>query len=385
MSETLKLTGIAKDEASLSKSIFHLHAKPPVVDKGQLYMVMREFSGITLFDLMKKRSKNSLYISTDHCLQISINIMKALKSLHKQRVIHQDIKPENIIVDPISCEVNIIDVGLASRMNRLPSGGGTRSFAAPEVFTKGADAASDVYSLGLVLRLLWGGTFDEKVIEKIISRRLVMDESCVFNSECLKSSGLTKPHQKSMVTALNDLINFYPDERSLGSALYAFEEIRIQRKIKNADKVTQKAILLANTSARELENHLPDMVGTNLDQFLTDLEAIIMDAVDCLPEHPLVLEEFNAILNIALFKGAETNADMLQLLTMTIASFKDAQAALTLKLAQSDLTCDQRDDLQLVLNKYSRSHLTLDDIARITKKAQNLLNELEPAPRLVLN
>lgn len=379
---------VALREAGLSMSIFHLHAKPYVIDNNQLYMVMREFPGISLLELMSRSLEGFLVISTDQCLQISINIMKALKKLHKQGLIHQDIKPENIIVDPVSCEVNIIDFGLAAHVDYANTvNGGTLYYRAPEAFTKGASANpdSDVYSLGLVLRLMWGGYFDEADIEQIVSRRCVGDESCVFDLKCFESADLEEVHQELIVTALNDMINFCPDERYFGSAIETFELIRVERKIQHLnDEVAENAISIANLLASEIDDRLPEVVGVNLDQFLTDLKAILMEGIGCLSAHPLALDEFKAILNISLFKSAETTAEMLQLLTTTMVSFKDNQAAITLKLAQSDITCDQRDDLQLVLNKYSRSHFTLDDIARINKKAQNLLNELEPASGLVL-
>jgi hypothetical protein len=87
-----------------------------------------------------------------------------LAAVHKQKLIHCDIKPSNIIVnleDEGAVTAKIIDLGLARAINEAGSQTtistprafvGTPQFASPEQFAGlGVDIRSDLYSLGVVL------------------------------------------------------------------------------------------------------------------------------------------------------------------------------------------------------------------------------------------
>ncbi|EKX40430.1 hypothetical protein GUITHDRAFT_113459 [Guillardia theta CCMP2712] len=85
--------------------------------------------------------------------------------MHASKIIHRDIKPQNVMVDELG-RAKYIDFGLSKEeeLSRQTSASytmvGTQSWMAPEV-KKGekATAASDVYSFGLVGKyvLLFGG------------------------------------------------------------------------------------------------------------------------------------------------------------------------------------------------------------------------------------
>ena len=47
---------------------------------------------------------------------IVYNILLAMKFLHHSNVIHRDLKPANILVDPVTLDVKICDLGLARTM-----------------------------------------------------------------------------------------------------------------------------------------------------------------------------------------------------------------------------------------------------------------------------
>lgn len=87
----------------------------------------------------------------------------ALLALHRQGVLHGDLKPDNLLLDH-SGKIHLIDLGI-SRIESLDSdaGAGTPSYMAPELF-EGAPCteASEVFALGVTLhelltgRLPWG-------------------------------------------------------------------------------------------------------------------------------------------------------------------------------------------------------------------------------------
>jgi serine/threonine protein kinase len=87
--------------------------------------------------------------------EIGMQAADALQYAHKQGVLHRDVKPANLILDPAG-RVWVADFGLAKLVNThaLTATGdilGTLQYLAPECLTGDADARSDVYGLGATL------------------------------------------------------------------------------------------------------------------------------------------------------------------------------------------------------------------------------------------
>ena len=91
-------------------------------------------------------------------MRIITQIAEALHFAHGRRVIHRDVKPDNILLAPDG-RAKLTDLGLAkdfdseTHLTRPSTGLGTPNFMAPEQFSdaKHADAQCDVYSLGATL------------------------------------------------------------------------------------------------------------------------------------------------------------------------------------------------------------------------------------------
>ena len=88
--------------------------------------------------------------------RVSEQIITAIAYVHRMNIIHNDIKPENILVSKANGDVKLIDFGLSDSdafyLNKHL--GGTPRYASPELLAQAndIDTRSDIYSLGMVLR-----------------------------------------------------------------------------------------------------------------------------------------------------------------------------------------------------------------------------------------
>jgi eukaryotic-like serine/threonine-protein kinase len=135
-------------------AILHDYA---VADDGNAWLVLEWIDGVPLREALRRNGPPPLTLS----LEIARQTCEALAYLHRQRIVHRDVSPGNLMLAreegrPL---VKLIDLGLAKALegtgDGLTTGGlfvGKLRYAAPEQFgTDSVDARSDLYSLGVVL------------------------------------------------------------------------------------------------------------------------------------------------------------------------------------------------------------------------------------------
>jgi serine/threonine protein kinase len=152
--------------------------KPEIFEpnKSLLLHIQMEFCLMTLRDVMNKLNNElnqyrsevmtplGYYISS----QLFEEILESVDYLHKQKVIHRDLKPNNILItDGMNGRfVKIADFGLATIHEffgqSLTKYKETIIYAAPEVVrTRNYDMKADIYSLGLILQELFNIDINE--------------------------------------------------------------------------------------------------------------------------------------------------------------------------------------------------------------------------------
>jgi serine/threonine-protein kinase len=134
-----------------------------VFDQGKdgdvAYLVMEYVPGRTLRDLMRDEAP----MPPLRALGLVEQVLVALSAAHTAKIIHRDVKPENVLITPDG-DVKVADFGLARAVSAATTatGGtliGTVSYLAPEiVLHEGADARSDVYAVGAMLYEMLTGT-----------------------------------------------------------------------------------------------------------------------------------------------------------------------------------------------------------------------------------
>lgn len=144
-----------------------------------LYYLTEFVPGPTLAQLLRERTR----LAVVDAQNIIVQVISGLRAFHRRDVLHQDIKPENIIYSDTG--VKIIDFGsclvsgLGEIKTRIPREKllGTRDYCAPEYLLNGpVSPRSDQFSLGVLLyqlltgKLPFGEQYHKCVEEKDFAR-----------------------------------------------------------------------------------------------------------------------------------------------------------------------------------------------------------------------
>jgi serine/threonine protein phosphatase PrpC len=125
----------------------------------RLYTVMPLYVG----ELLETRLTRRPSVSLEEGRNIAIRLARAVATLHRDGIIHRDIKPDNVILERDG-SLELIDLGAVripgledSRPEEIP---GTRAYVAPEMFAgEAGNEATDIYALGVTLFRMYTGAF----------------------------------------------------------------------------------------------------------------------------------------------------------------------------------------------------------------------------------
>jgi eukaryotic-like serine/threonine-protein kinase len=121
-------------------------------DEGRPYIVLEYVEGETL----KERLRRVGRLPMDEAIAYAIEIARALGCAHAHHIVHRDVKPQNVLIDPEG-SAKVTDFGIARTLDQegLTADGrvlGTTDYVSPEqALGHDVNGQSDIYSLGVVL------------------------------------------------------------------------------------------------------------------------------------------------------------------------------------------------------------------------------------------
>ena len=132
------------------------------IEQSRSFMVLEDFGGRSLNELNLAGS-----LSIPEFLELAIKLTEAVSQLHQHHIIHKDINPANIVLNPQTGQVKLIDLGLSSVFShenpafRHPNAlEGTLAYLSPEQtgrMNRTVDYRTDFYSLGVTFYELLTG------------------------------------------------------------------------------------------------------------------------------------------------------------------------------------------------------------------------------------
>jgi len=128
--------------------------------KNSICIILEDFGAISLSELLSIKK-----LDLNEKVSIAVNIADAVWNIHKQGVIHKDINPYNIVINPETNELKVIDFGISTdlkseKLQYLSKLEGTCLYIPPEQtgkINRIIDQRSDLYSVGVTLYELFTG------------------------------------------------------------------------------------------------------------------------------------------------------------------------------------------------------------------------------------
>ena len=157
---------------------------------NSMAIVMEDFGGETLRSVISESN-----ISIENKLKIAQQVCEILGEIHRRGIVHKDINPNNILINPATEEIKIIDFGNASllsyeeRQLKNPDHlEGTLAYIAPEQtgrMNRPVDYRSDYYSLGITLYelLLGKRPFEANDSMELVHMQMAVVPPSIFSQD----------------------------------------------------------------------------------------------------------------------------------------------------------------------------------------------------------
>lgn len=172
------------------------------LEDKSLALVMSYVPGPTLEKIVEKNGG----LDPEHVAWIAERTLNILMYLHFNGVIHGDVKPQNIIIQPEEHQIVLVDYGLSlTRPTKDTSNKGYTPYFAPPEQENGAGTLipeSDLFGLGMVMIHALGGDIERRKVPASVP-----DKLCNFIKRLIVYDVLSRPHwqKENLFETIRDL------------------------------------------------------------------------------------------------------------------------------------------------------------------------------------
>ena len=235
------------------------------------YLILEFCEGGNLYDFVYEN-----HLSEFQVIYIMFQIFSAMNYCHKMKILHRDLKPDNILIKKNQdglCRVKICDFGTSSIFKKGEKQKeiiGTLCYMAPEVLNEEYNQKCDLWSCGVIMYILltgkrpFFGRDDDQIIEKILFDKYNSDLLKKYNkyTKDLLSKLLEKDPEKriSAEEALNHKVFYLNKTKEILNEI--FDEKILFKFIENLKHYKSNSILRETTLAYLVHNY-PDLDEVN--------------------------------------------------------------------------------------------------------------------------
>lgn len=198
------------------------------------YIIMDYVDGFALSDVLKLSREKKTKMPLDEVMRVTIQVARALDTIHRESFVHRDIKPSNVLIDRQTGKAFLTDLGITSAQGTKIEGAGTIAYMAPEQSeTWTADQRSDIYAYGILL------------YEMLTGQRPFNVKSGLYGSQA--EADMLRKHKEAPVPNVTDLRPDLPR---------AINKIIVKAMAKNPDDRYQSVIEFAQDAHKALQSKL---------------------------------------------------------------------------------------------------------------------------------
>ena len=206
-----------RDEGEIVAVLSHPNIVP-IFEMGEaddcFYQIMQLVNGTDLRTVLRQLSRHPVpykrIMPLNDAIDLILQILDALGYAHEEGVVHQDVKPANILIEERSKRPMVADFGIARALyGEYKSEGlvvGTPIYMAPEqVMGEVTDGRADIYSVGVMLFEMVAGTLPirpEEKSEQILKRKKDAPDTFFVKKPSEVSSNINKELEHIILKAI---------------------------------------------------------------------------------------------------------------------------------------------------------------------------------------
>lgn len=194
-------------------------------ENGTLYIIREFLEDMTLTEFVKKHKE----IEIDYARHIAVSLIKIMDPVHKVSIVNGNIKPDNIVIDPIGC-VKLTNFGYYGGLSRLLPVPINEGYSPVEQYSRNGEITikTDIYSIAAVYYYIASGK--SPVSAKIRKQ----------TDTLVPLSMLGVPVKKNMDYAILNALNINPKNRT-ESCRALFNEFKNPDTVRHWERVREKS------------------------------------------------------------------------------------------------------------------------------------------------